>query len=135
MLSFGGRFDLFPYALILLCYPRFLHQHIFILRSLLSISTYFTLMTPIHLSSPILTLFAPFNSALSDHLAPSLLNQTSLIYHPSVHYLHPFSSFSSILHHAAKASLSWAEQNRSEQHRRCCGHRLMTRVCGQGKTP
>lgn len=93
-------------------YPYFLHQHTFILCHLLSISTYCSHMTPIYLSSPILTLFAPFHSlALSDHLSPPLLNQVSLIYQT-------FPSLPSPLFVSLQALLSWPEQNRSEQY---CG--------------
>lgn len=83
-----------------LCYPYFLQRHTFILCRLLSISTYSTHMTPIHLPSPILTLLAPFHSlALSDHLSPPLLNQISLIYHTLSSISSPF--LVSLIHSAA----------------------------------
>lgn len=103
---------IFPHMPSTHCYPYFLHQHTFILCHLLSISTYCSHMTPIYLSSPILTLFAPFHSlALSDHLSPPLLNQVSLIYQT-------FPSLPSPLFVSLQALLSWPEQNRSEQY---CG--------------
>lgn len=130
MLSFGGRFDLSSHAFNPLSYPYFLHQHTFILCHLLSISTYCSHMTPIYLSSPILTLFAPFHSlALSDHLSPPLLNQVSLIYQtfPSLH-----TPLFVSLHHAAKPfflGLSRTDENNT------VAHWLMTRGCGQTKKP
>lgn len=92
-------------------------------------------MTPIHLSSPILTLFAPFHSlALSDHLSPPLLNQVSLIYQTPSSLSSPLSVF--LIHSPLwrRVPPSRAEQNGSER-RCCCGRWLTARGCEQAKNP
>ena len=114
----------FPTCLQPLCYPYFLHQHTLISRSLLSIPTYSdTHPSPLTYSYPLRPI-----SLVGSQRSPVPTPPKSSLPHLSPNsspLSHPFSTL----------PLSLSVLGRSEQHCRCCGHRLMTRGCEQAKNP
>lgn len=114
---------------LLSIFPSAAHVHL--APFIINIHLFHPCDTHSSLTSPILTLLAPFHSlALSDHLSPPLLNQASLIYQKTLSSLssslfsppHPFSSTTP----AALLCLGLSRTDRSSL-RRCRGHRLITR--------
>ena len=114
---------------LLSIFPSAAHVHL--APFIINIHLFHPCDTHSSLTSPILTLLAPFHSlALSDHLSPPLLNQASLIYQkPSLHYLHPFFSPPHPFSCTTPAELLCLGLSRTDRNslRRCCGRRLITR--------